>query len=428
MINIQKKLFSSKSKILDLKNLSDKSIKDSIRLGKISQYNLENELCKNNNSNYIKATRIRQSLFREKSGNNFKIPIDKFNSNNFYEKILNKNCENVIGYIPIPVGCIGPITINKEVCYIPMATTEGALVASTNRGCKALNNGIKSYVINDGMTRSPLVNFSSVQRSIEFKTWIENNFDLLKKTFNSTTKFGNLKSIKCNLAGINVYIRFNATTGDAMGMNMLGKGSSKCLEEIKKYFPDMKILSLSGNTCTDKKSSAINWINGRGKSVIAEAIIDKNIVKNVLKTDVNSLIELNYKKNLIGSSLAGSIGGFNAHASNIITSIFIATGQDPAQNIGSSNCMTLFEKLDDGNLHMSVTLPSLEVGTIGGGTGLPGQKECLKMMGINDTLLAGGNSKKLSMIISGAVLAGELSLLSALTTDDLIKAHMKLNR
>ena len=141
------------------------------------------------------------------------------------------------------------------------------------------------------------------------------------------------------------------------------------------YFPEMKVISLSGNYCTDKKPAAINWIEGRGKSVVAEGIVPGDAVKSILKTTVDALVRLNIQKNLIGSAMAGSVGGFNAHASNILTAIYLATGQDPAQNVESSNCMTLMEAINDGkDLLITCSMPSIEVGTVGGGTILSSAK------------------------------------------------------
>ncbi|EGG24721.1 hydroxymethylglutaryl CoA reductase [Cavenderia fasciculata] len=223
----------------------------------------------------------------------------------------------------------------------------------------------------------------------------------------------------------------NSSTGDAMGMNMVSKGVEKALEVITEYFPEIDVLSLSGNVCTDKKPSAINWLEGRGKSVVCEAIISGDIVRDVLKTSVDSLVSLNIDKNLIGSAMAGSVGGFNAHASNIVTALYIATGQDPAQNVESSNCITLMEQINDGkDLYISVTMPSIEVGTVGGGTHLPAQAACLDLLKIRGANLEkpGANSEQLARVVAGAVMAGELSLMSALAAGHLVRSHLKHNR
>ncbi|KAI7051570.1 3-hydroxy-3-methylglutaryl-coenzyme A reductase, partial [Hortaea werneckii] len=199
--------------------------------------------------------------------------------------------------------------------------------------------------------------------------------------FNSTSRFARLQQMKTSIAGTYVYVRFKTTTGDAMGMNMISKGVEHALGVMSKEagFEDMAIISVSGNFCIDKKPAAINWIDGRGKSVVAEAIIPAETVKNVLKSDVNALVELNMSKNFIGSAMAGSIGGFNAHAANMVTAMFLATGQDPAQNVESSNCITVMKNLN-GNLQISVSMPSIEVGTIGGGTILEPQAAMLDML------------------------------------------------
>jgi hydroxymethylglutaryl-CoA reductase (NADPH) len=316
-----------------------------------------------------------------------------------------------------------------------MATTEGALIASTHRGCKAITKcgGATSAVVNSGMTRAPLLRLPSVKRAIELKEWVEkmDNFYQVAAAFNSTSKFARLNSIKTSISGRNVYMRFKSQTGDAMGMNMVSKGVEKAIDVISDYFPDMRPLSLSGNFCTDKKPSSINWTDGRGKSVVCEAVIREDVVASVLKTKVPDLVELNIHKNLVGSAMAGSIGGFNAHASNLVTALFLATGQDPAQNVESSNCITLMEATNDGkDLHVSVTMPSIEVGTIGGGTHLQAQAACLNMLGVQGSsqVRPGANADMLARIVAATVMAGELSLMSALAAGHLVRSHIAHNR
>jgi len=316
-----------------------------------------------------------------------------------------------------------------------MATTEGCLVASTSRGCKAISEsgGATSVIIGDGITRGPVVKLPNVTRAKDLKVYVDSpeGFEKMREEFNSTSRFARLKEIKVAIAGRNVYMRFKATSGDAMGMNMASKGTEKCLATLNKIFEDMDIISVSGNYCTDKKHSAINWIEGRGKSVICEAVIKGDIIERILKTNVQALVDLNISKNLMGSAMAGSIGGFNAHASNIVTAVFIATGQDPAQNVESSNCLTIMESINGGkDLHISVTMPSIEVGTIGGGTQLTAQAACLDLIGVKGTKVdkPGENAQQLAKTVAGAVLAGELSLMSALAAGQLTKSHMRLNR
>jgi hydroxymethylglutaryl-CoA reductase (NADPH) len=242
------------------------------------------------------------------------------------------------------------LMIDGQNYFIPMATTEGVLVASASRGCKAINagGGAVTVLTADGMTRGPCVGFDTLARAAEAKVWLDSEAGtkLMKDAFNSTSRFARLQSMKTALAGTYLYIRFKTTTGDAMGMNMISKGVEHALHVMSTEagFEDMSTISVSGNFCTDKKAAAINWIDGRGKSVVAEAIIPREVVRSVLKSDVDALVELNIAKNLIGSAMAGSIGGFNAHAANIVTAIFLATGQDPAQVVESSSCITTMRK------------------------------------------------------------------------------------
>ncbi|KAL0564502.1 3-hydroxy-3-methylglutaryl-coenzyme A (HMG-CoA) reductase isozyme [Marasmius crinis-equi] len=193
----------------------------------------------------------------------------------------------------------------------------------------------------------------------------------------------------------------------------------------------MIVLALSGNYCTDKKPAAINWIEGRGKSIVAEAVVPGKVVETVLKTTVDALCNLNTKKNLIGSAMAGSVGGFNAHAANILTAVFLATGQDPAQNVESSNCMTLMEPVNNGkDLLMTVSMPCIEVGTVGGGTVLAPQGAVLEMLGFKGAhpTHPGQNAQSLARLVASACMAGELSLMSALAAGHLVRAHLVHNR
>jgi hydroxymethylglutaryl-CoA reductase (NADPH) len=329
--------------------LTDEEVIDLSLQGKIPGYSLERSL-----KDTTRAVKIRRAIISrtpatsETTGllENSALPYEHYN----FDRVLGACCENVIGYLPLPLGVAGPIVIDGQSFFIPMATTEGVLVASTSRGCKAINSGGGAVTVltGDGMTRGPCVAFETLERAGAAKLWLDSEVGqkTMTKAFNSTSRFARLQSMKTALAGTNLYIRFKTTTGDAMGMNMISKGVEHALNVManESGFDDMDIVSVSGNYCTDKKAAAINWIDGRGKSVVAEAIIPGDVVKKVLKTDVDTLVELNIAKNLVGSAMAGSIGGFNAHAANIVTAIFLATGQDPAQNVESSNCITLMKK------------------------------------------------------------------------------------
>lgn len=353
-----------------------------------------------------------------------------------YERVFGACCENVIGYMPLPVGVAGPMIIDGKPYHIPMATTEGCLVASTMRGCKAINagGGVSTVLTQDGMTRAPCVSFPTLQRAGAAKIWLDSHEGQteIKRAFNSTSRFARLQHIKTAMAGCTLFIRFKTITGDAMGMNMISKGVEHALSCMANElgWEDMTIISVSGNYCTDKKPAAINWIEGRGKSVVAEAIIPADKVKSILKSDVDALVELNVTKNLVGSAMAGSVGGFNAHAANLVTAVFLATGQDPAQNVESSNCITLMNKLPSGDLRISVSMPSIEVGTIGGGTILEPQGAMLELLGVRGPHPEepGANARQLAKIVASAVLAAELSLCSALAAGHLVQSHMAHNR
>ncbi|WP_297464938.1 hydroxymethylglutaryl-CoA reductase (NADPH), partial [Thermococcus sp.] len=346
------------------------------------------------------------------------------------EQVIGRNIENMIGVVQIPMGVAGPLKINGEYAkgefYIPLATTEGALVASVNRGCSALTEagGVKTTLIDDRMTRAPLLKCPDARRAREVAEWVKDNIGYLQeKAVSRVTRHGKLRGVKPFIVGNNLYLRFEFETGDAMGMNMVTIASEEIMKVIEEKFPDVRYLALSGNLCVDKKPNATNFILGRGKTVIAEAIIPREIVEKKLKTTPELIAEVNYRKNLVGSAQAASYG-FNAHFGNIVGAIFLATGQDEAQITEGSHGITLAEVTPEGDLYISITMPSLEIGTVGGGTRVPTQREALSIMGV-----AGGgdppgtNARKFAEIIAGAVLAGELSLLAAIAAKHLAKAH-----
>lgn len=406
--------------------LNDEEIIELIKTKDMPIYSLEKFL-----SNKNRVVKLRRKFYEKvRSIDAIKeIPFDDYN----YENVIGKCCENVIGYVPIPVGLAGPLTINDKSFLVPMATTEGTLVASTNRGCSALSKGKGVYtrILADGMTRGPVLRFPSAVKAADAKDWFEaeENFKEIKTVFESTSRFAKLKSVNGAVAGRLLYLRFVSSTGDAMGMNMITKGVEKALEFYTKKYPDVEILSLSGNYCTDKKPSGKNWTEGRGKSVVAEAVIPAEVVRSVLKTTTKNLVELNTAKNLIGSAMASSIGGFNAHAANLVSAIFIACGQDTAQVVEGSNCMTLMECRENDDLYISCTMPCIEVGTVGGGTGLMAQSACLKMLDVYGAHeIPGKNARELASVVCATVLAGELSLMSALSAGHLVRSHMQYNR
>ncbi|GAB2232421.1 hypothetical protein Drorol1_Dr00011453 [Drosera rotundifolia] len=405
----------------------DEAMVEAVVDGSVASHSLESKLGDCGRAAAIRREAVQRISRRSMEG----LPVRGFD----YESILGQCCEMPIGYVQIPVGIAGPLLLDDFEYYVPMATTEGCLVASTNRGCKAIyaSGGASSFVLKDAMTRAPVVRFGTAKRACQLKFFLEDpaNLETLSIVFNKSSRFAKLQGIQCSPAGRNLYVRFSCSTGDAMGMNMVSKGVQNVLDFLMTDFPDMDVIGISGNFCSDKKPAAVNWIEGRGKSVVCEAVIKEDVVKKVLKTDVASLVELNMLKNLAGSAVAGALGGFNAHASNIVSAIFIATGQDPAQNIESSHCITMMEPTNGGkDLHISVSMPSIEVGTVGGGTQLAAQAACLNLLGVKGASKesAGSNSRVLATVVAGAVLAGELSLMSAIAAGQLVKSHMKYNR
>jgi len=421
---------SNSKKSTDFTNMSDTEIANLVLEGQMKDHELEKKL------NASRAVIVRRLVVTQKLNSLGRTnALEQLPSEPSldYGRVHGANCEIVVGYVPLPVGMVGPLTLNKESTYIPMATTEGCLVASTNRGAKAVTQGGGAYatVLKDGITRAPCLRMGSAMEAASLKLWCETptNFQKLKAAFESTTSFGKLQSCSPTVAGRNVYLRLVCFAGDAMGMNMVSKGSLAVIEVLQKEFPTVQLVALSGNMCTDKKAAATNWIEGRGKSVVVEAVIPEKVVKTTLKTNVKAIVETNIQKNLVGSAMAATIGGFNAHASNIVTAVFLATGQDPAQNVESSNCITLMEETVGGDLWISCTMPSIEVGTVGGGTSLPAQAACLQAIGCKgggDT--PGQNAKQLAQVVAAATLCGELSLLAALAANTLVQAHMTHNR
>lgn len=398
---------------------------EKLKKGELKLYEIE-EITKDVN----KAGEIRRKFLEE----TLKIKLEHLGK---YSIDLNltyrKNIENAIGCVQIPIGIAGPLLIKGDYArgfyYIPLATTEGALVASVNRGCSILtaSEGVSTKILEDKMTRAPLFKVKNVSRALEIIEWINEHFQELKEKFEEGSRHLKLKAIKPWIIGTNLWLRLEAETGDAMGMNMVTIASDRFAKFLIEKNPDIELIALSGNLCTDKKAGSINWLLGRGKSVIAEAFISKEILENKLKVKAKQIEEVNNRKNILGSAFAHAYG-LNAHIANIIAAIFLATGQDAAQITESSMGITFAEANDKG-LYISVYLPSLEVGTVGGGTHLPTQKEALRIMGCEGSgEHAGYNAKKFAEIIASACLAGELSLLVALAKNELAKSHEKLGR
>ncbi|MBR0692235.1 hydroxymethylglutaryl-CoA reductase [Bradyrhizobium lablabi] len=342
--------------------------------------------------------------------------------------ILPGNVENFIGVAQVPIGLAGPLLIVGEHArgrfYIPLATTEGTLVASYSRGMRLLSEcgGVKTTVVEQYMQRSPVFIWDDALKARDFGHWIDEHFTEIKAAAETTTRSGKLINIYQYSVGPLRHLRFNYTTGDAAGQNMTGKATFAACEWIKKNYPGGARYILSGNMDTDKKHSRINMLVTRGKRVVAEATIRKDVLKDLMRVDTRDLF---YSRQIsqAGAFLAGSANN-GAHAANGLTAMFIATGQDVA-NVSESHAGVVYNQLlDNGDLYWSITLTSLIVATYGGGTGLPTQRECLEMLGC----YGNGKSNKFAEICAGVVLAGETSLSSAILAGDWVSSHDELGR
>ncbi|MXR50143.1 hydroxymethylglutaryl-CoA reductase (NADPH) [Halovenus sp. WSH3] len=342
------------------------------------------------------------------------------------------NIENMIGGAQIPMGVAGPVEIDGSGAdgefFLPLATTEGALLASVNRGLSAIQDsgGATARVTDSGMTRAPVFQVAGVAEAEAVIEWVDDNTDRLREAAESTTSHGELLEIDPYVVGDNVFLRFIYDTKDAMGMNMATIATREASEVIEAETP-ARLVALSGNLCSDKKPAAINAIEGRGRSVTADAVIDRGLVEERLNTTPEAMAEGNTRKNLIGSAKAASLG-FNAHAANTVAAAFLATGQDAAQVVEGANAITTMEAREDG-LYASISFASLEVGTVGGGTSLDTQSEALDVLGLGgggDP--AGANADGLAEVIATGALAGELSLVAAFCSRHLSSAHEELGR
>lgn len=338
-----------------------------------------------------------------------------------------KNIENMIGCVTVPLGFAGPVRIEGGAAsgefLVPLATTEGALVASISRGMSVINDGggARAMVLYDAMTRAPVFRVDDIDHAARVVEWVDGHRAEIDAAVASTTSHGRLVRIEPFPAGRSLFLRLSFETGDAMGMNMATIASEAVGRMIERETGAVMI-SVSGNMCSDKKPAAINMIEGRGKTVLAEAVITRDVVERRLHTTSAAVVETNYRKNLMGSSLSGTLGA-NAHAANMVAALYIATGQDPAQVVGGSMALTTCEDVG-GDLYIGVRMPAVEVGTVGGGTRLPCQREALSMIGC----LGEGKAAKLAEIVAVTVLAGELSTLAAQAAGQLGSAHAALGR
>ncbi|MCX6791745.1 MAG: hydroxymethylglutaryl-CoA reductase [Candidatus Gottesmanbacteria bacterium] len=337
-----------------------------------------------------------------------------------------RNCENMIGAAQIPMGIAGPLRLTgvrsgqAQNYYVPLATTEGALVASVNRGCKAItgSGGAAADSYRVGATRGPVFKVKNIEENKKLYEFLKTHVEDLRKITGQTSKHINLEKLTSRGVGKYRYVRFVFDTQDAMGMNMVTIATQKLVEFIETK-TGCRCISLAGNYDVDKKPSWLNVIEGRGIKAWAEVTIPDRILKGVLKTTAKKMYDVWLAKCMMGSAMSGSMA-FNAQYANVVAALFLATGQDIAHVVEGSLGITTAEVMKE-DLYVSVYLPDLMVGTVGGGTGLATQKEAFQLLGVE-------HSQNFAEIVAGAVLAGEISLLASLSEGTLAKAHEVLAR
>ncbi|MFT5312893.1 MAG: hydroxymethylglutaryl-CoA reductase (NADPH) [Paraglaciecola sp.] len=338
------------------------------------------------------------------------------------------NIEHFVGAAQVPIGIAGPLRVNGEHAQgdflIPMATTEGTLVASYNRGMKLLNmnGGVTATVVGDAMQRAPVFIFDNARQARDFVNWLEQHFDHIKQKTDATDPHVRLSYIDPILSNKFAYLRFNFTTGDAAGQNMVGRATYVGCSWILAHYHGVKNFFLESNLATDKKSSQINIMRTRGKRVTAEATINKDDLRRVMRVEPKQ-IDCHGRVSAVGSFLAGTTNT-GLHSANGITAMFIATGQDVA-NVSESSAAILYSEVDqNGDLYLSLTIPALIVATCGGGTGLSTQRECLEML----DCFGANKVRKFAEIVASVVLAGEISLACAISSLDWVTSHQEYGR
>lgn len=342
--------------------------------------------------------------------------------------VLPGNIENFIGIVQMPVGIAGPVQINGEYAqgqfYVPLATTEGTLVASYSRGMRVINEcgGVTTTVVEQFMQRAPAFLFDNARQARDFGEWVSANFTQISEVAESTSSIAKLQHIEQWSVAKMRYLRFNYTTGDAAGQNMVSKATLAASEWIKQHSPIPCDYLLSGNMDTDKKHSQLNMIHSRGRRVIAEIVLKKDVLRKIMHVDSRMMAKAAVLSN-VGARIAGA--AYNGpHSANGIASLFIATGQDEANVVESHAGHLSHELLENDDLYLSVTLPSLIVATYGGGTGLPTQKECLNLLGCYGK----GKANKFAEIVAATVLAGDISLACAVIAGHWVSSHDRLGR
>lgn len=342
---------------------------------------------------------------------------------------LKGNIEHYVGMTKIPTGIIGPIVVKGSVAsgefYVPMATTEGALVASYNRGARATrqSGGVRSICVAEEIQRAPAFKFETLLKAGEFLAWATSQIVHFEEIVRKTSNHARYTGLKANLEGNVVILIFSFTTGEASGQNMV----TLCTEAICRYLllkcpTQPSHWFIEGNFSGDKKATVTSLSSVRGKKVVAEALVPPHVIQKTLKTTAADIAQY-WLTSVVGTVQSGGIG-LQGHFANGLTAMYLATGQDVACVAEAYTGITRMEVVEKGALYISVTLPSLAVGTIGGGTSLPTQRECLDIMECTGP----GSAKKLAEIMAAVILGGELSIAAAMASHDFVKAHKSLGR
>jgi hydroxymethylglutaryl-CoA reductase (NADPH) len=399
------------------------AVNDSLNTGERAQGALPRDAEDDYSEEIIKE---RQAFIREHTGSS----LEHISRYSIDPHVTRGNIEHFTGVAQVPMGFAGPLLVHGQHAqgefYVPLACSEGTLVASYNRGMKVLHQsgGVKCAVVGDNMQRAPVFIFEDAATSRRFADWTVDRMDDIKTAADQTDPFVKLKYIDYYLSNKFAFLRFNFKTGDAAGMNMVGKATFAACNWILQNCDAAEIQQfyLESNFATDKKSSMINIMRTRGKRVTAEVVIKRDVLLEIMDADTETLYH-HYKVSGIGSILSGANNN-GCHSPNAITAIFLATGQDVA-NVSESSAALLYSELTpEKDLYMSITLPSLIVATCGGGTGLPTQRESLEAMGC----YGAGKVYKFAEIVAGTVLAGEISLAAAISSLDWVSSHDQLGR
>ncbi|MCL4106445.1 UNVERIFIED_CONTAM: hypothetical protein GTU68_030403 [Idotea baltica] len=358
-------------------------------------------------------------------------PFENISNNAGIEDLseLKGNIENFIGFSKVPTGIAGPLLVNGAAAsgqfFVPLATTEGALVASYNRGCKAASRagGIRSICITESVQRSPIFRFESIIGVGQFLAWVVHQYEKFEEITSKSSNYAKLRNLKTNIEGNQVNLIFEFNTGDAAGQNMV----TFCTSEICSYIIENtpvqpKVWYVESNLSGDKKSNYQSFQNVRGKKVVSEVEIPREIVELVLRSTPELMADY-WRTSTVSLIQLGSIGA-QGHIANGLTALFIATGQDVACISEVIVGVNRMEVTENGDLYASLTMPNLIVGTVGGGTSLPTQRECLEIM----ECFGAGHARKFAEICCALALAGELSICAAIASGHFVSAHKKLGR